>query len=83
MLKINNDEKENIEKYIIYRKIKMFLKPFIGIMSLMLVVFVFSFYLSFFAMILPIVFILGDSAIILFWTVIELNVLANSLPAIL
>lgn len=83
MLKINNNEKENIEKYIIYRKIKMFLKPFIGIMSLMLVVFVFSFYLSFFAMILPIVFILGDSAIILFWVVIELNLLANSLPAIL
>ena len=61
----------------------MFLKPFIGIMSLMLVVFVFSFYLSFFAMILPAVFILGDSAIILFWVVIELNVLANSLPVIL
>ena len=83
MLKINNNEKENIEKYIIYRKIKMFLKPFIGIMSFMLVVFVFSFYLSFFAMILPVVFILGDSAIILFWVVIELNVLANSLPVIL
>lgn len=83
MLKINNKEKENIEKYIIYSKIQMFLKVIIAIMPLMLIVFVFSFYLPFFAMIMPAVFVVGDTLILLFLLVIEFTVWINELPSIL
>lgn len=83
MLKINNKEKENIEKYIIYRKIQMFLKVIIAIIPLMLIVFVFSFYLPFFAMIMPAVFVVGDILILLFLLVIEFTVWINELPSIL